>query len=53
VRRECGILSPKEQSCDTGMIEAIIVLRIELGGNSENWEYWKRMSTVAVLVATV
>ena len=33
--RECGMLSHEEQSCDTGMIEAaIIVPKIELGGNS-------------------
>ena len=33
--RECGMLPREEQSCDTGMIEAaIIVPRIELGGNS-------------------
>jgi len=35
VIRECGMLSREEQSCDTGMIEAaVIVPRIELGGNS-------------------
>ena len=33
--RECEMLSREEQSCDTGMIEAaIIVPRIEPGGNS-------------------
>jgi len=31
VRRECGMLS---QSCDTGMIEVVMVPRIEPGGNS-------------------
>ena len=35
MRRECGMLSHEEQSRDTGMIEAaIIVPRIEPHGNS-------------------
>ena len=35
VRRECGMLSRWEQSCNTGMIEAVIIVpRTELGGNS-------------------
>jgi len=43
------MLSHEEQSCDTGMIEAaVIVPRIELGGNlvqTSKREHWHRKST--------
>jgi len=59
VRREYGMLSHDKQCCDTGTIEAaIIVLGIELGGNRHQYQVWNTQSQhclnqVVVLVTTV